>query len=274
MDPRHLRMLGLAVAIVAAGTGIYLFTSKKEQIPKEDPAEKAQAVARREKVRKSRDKVVPDLRVPLRPIDREILALAAKGFPGPDQVLRDALPKAAVNVNLIKDKPSDDGRVHQARLDLDRNTSTDEVWRFKEGGVVERDVTFEGKGTRDSYVLDGDAWKLTKGEGATAGAAPRPRELIMSDLRPLDREILALARKGINGSRSNDVLPGRDVRVDLQRGKQPSVNRVEIDFDRDGMLDEHWSLGPGGVRRFVSPADNGKFTEQYELKGDQWSRIE
>jgi hypothetical protein len=270
MDPRVLRMAGIGVAVVAIGAGIYVFTKDKEQPIKEDLTDKHAAVARRLERAKPKEAPPPDLKVPLRAFDLEVLSFVSRtGAEGP-MGQEDVLPRSPAKVSFMKENSPAGPRVARINIDLDRDRTIDETWYFGDEGLVQREVKFRGN-YRDRYVLEGEHWKLVKGIGATALVQPGEKKVTAVQLRPLDKEVLALVKQGIKSPRQLDVTPGREYKVSLHRGRDSTVTRVDIDMDRDGMLDESWSIR-GPVRRRVAPAGDGKFSEEYVLRDDQWVR--
>ena len=106
--------------------------------------------------------------------------------------------------------------------------------------------------------------------GAAADASP-------DALRPMDREILARAGKGISGDKAKDAIRGRAWKVNLyQDAGHSRVNRLKVDLDRDEKWDEKWTFtsdgGTDGVKRQVAPNDDESYTEEYRLDGERWRR--
>lgn len=274
MDPKQLKMVGLgvAVAVLAAG-GVYWKTRDKKGTPM--AATQAARLSKSEQRRQNRLKpayVLPvgDLTIPLRPIDKEILDRAGKSFPGQSLTAEDVMPTSLALVTLYKEKPEDSSAVRNVRVDLERNNSFDENWELGSDGSVTRDVT-AGRSYHDVWVLDADVWRLKRGLGATAGMVPHAIPKVTVALRPIDRQVLELTKKDIGMAVVNDAIPGA-ARVGVRRPVQSkAVSSAEIDLDRDGNVDEVWSLR-GEVMRRVSPADNGDYTEDYILENDKWVR--
>lgn len=95
--------------------------------------------------------------IPLRPMDREILARAVQPIPG-DKV-KDAIPGRSYKVNLYQD--SGETRVNRLKVDLDRDEKWDEKWTFPSGkDEVKRQVSPADDDTTytEEYRLRGDAW--------------------------------------------------------------------------------------------------------------------
>lgn len=202
---------------------------------------------------------VPDVSVPLRPLDQQIFALIAKqadarevkkAFPG--------TPRVALRLRGA-------GKVADVEMDLDGDDRLDERWRVESSGAAVRRARVRDGGREDVYNLEGDHWKLVAGSGKSATQeipAPVP-------LRPLDKQILAVAGK--RGKPTDDATPGKKVRVSLasERGSS-KLNRVKVDLDRDGEWDETWWVELPSVRRSVSPRDNGDYSERYRLVDGKW----
>ena len=61
-----------------------------------------------------------------------------------------------------------------------------------------------------------------------------------------------------------------EFRSDKDKGST-TWNRVKIDYNGNKQDDERWDFKPdGSVKRRVSPSDDGNFTEEYTLQGEQW----
>ncbi len=273
MDPKVLRMVGVGGAVVLAGAAVLYFrgSSDEEQQVAKSP-ERAQAVAKRQERREKRQNLEPEVegvKVPLRPFDREVLTLVAQGISQPIQIGLDVLPKSMANVSLHKPNADASSPISSVRIDLNRDRSIDEVWKIREDGKIEREATVSRSRYKDLYVLDGDHWVLIRGSGATMLLQPHVIPTVAADLRPLDRQILELVGKNMQVF---DALPGEPVKVSLvQQGRRKKITRVEVDLDRDNSSDERWTL-MGKIRRRVSPDDDGKFSEEWELKDDKWVR--
>ncbi len=102
------------------------------------------------------------------------------------------------------------------------------------------------------------------GRSARVGAGP---------LEAMDEEILRVAAR-TREAKVKDAFEGRPYKVNLYTEGTALANRLKIDLDRDEKWDEKWELpGTGareGVRRFVAPADDESYTQEYVLRGAAW----
>lgn len=105
---------------------------------------------------------------------------------------------------------------------------------------------------------------------ATVGATPAGTA--KSDLRPVDRDILAWRKTAVmSGDKVKDVFPGKPYKVDAYKDEGKSgVSRVKIDLDRDGKWDEKWDFEGDKVKRKVAPADDENYQLELRLDGDHW----
>ena len=232
----------------------------------------------------------------LRPMDREILALAKQSIGGEKK--KDALPGQPYKVNLYQDA----GRSTPNRLkvDLDRDDKWDEKWTFEEGGRVVRQVApADDERYTETWVRHGDNWLSPALLAGLAGSAipaerePAPGTAAPADsgrapgpaapagegtaLRPFDNEVLALGSRSLSGEKVKDALPGKTFKVNLyQDAGKTRVNRLKIDLDRDDKWDEKWTFEEEGgrveVKRQIAPADDEQYIEEYRLRAGRWVR--
>ena len=209
-------------------------------------------------------------RQPLRSIDRRVLERLKS--PVPEKV-KDAFAADAIKVNLYQDAGK--SLPNRVKLDLDRDDKFDEKWTV-EGDRISREISSaDDDQTYDQrWLLDGETW-AREGGAASASAPPpaAPAATSGDALRPMDDEVLALARAGISGDRVKDATAGKPYKVSLYRDAgQTGVNRLKIDLDRDDKWDEKWSIEGETVKRQVAPADDEKYSEEYRLRGGAWVR--
>ena len=90
-------------------------------------------------------------------------------------------------------------------------------------------------------------------------------------LRLADREGLGQRGKRIVGYESLDVKPTANFQMDVFQDKgQYTINRLTIDMDRDGKLDEAWVFDARGVVREVSESDDGTWSRTERWDGGGW----
>jgi hypothetical protein len=288
VDAKTLRVLAVGgVLVAAAGGGIYALTRGGDEprpkpkdgdtsgtsqpvadtpspprvfppppAPKKPPP---QATEPREPLK------VPDLHVPLRPLDKQILARLPKGLA--KGTVADAFPKAAWKVELAADG-SDRKKIGRIEVDSDRDGRGDERWRLGADGEVRREVRTDDRVYReDVYLLKGEEWQLVSGTGQSATPSPPP-EIV--PLRPVDTEVFALAKKG-SPVDIPDASPGKPYKIGLfhERGGK-SLSRAKIDLDRDGKWDEIWWVDLPLAKREVSPNDDERYTDVYRLRNGKW----
>ena len=95
----------------------------------------------------------------------------------------------------------------------------------------------------------------------------------------LHKDVLQLAKQPLTEGTSDGksrkwrVKRGKitiELRSDTDKGST-TWNRLKIDLDRDKQWDETWDLVPGKpVKRRTSPADDGNYTNTYDLQGERW----
>ena len=109
----------------------------------------------------------------------------------------------------------------------------------------------------------------TKSADATPSAALGPGVM---PLRDMDRAVLELAKTPLGGDKKKDALPGRPYKVNLYQDKGSSTpNRAKVDLNRNDKWDEKWTFEPDGkVTRQVAPADDERYTEEWQLAGERW----
>ena len=270
MKYKTFRNLVATVAVAGVGAGAWaLFSRDGHDAPAPSPAAVAVAPAT---VAPPAQAPTGD-RQPLRPIDRRILERLKS--PVAEKV-KDAFAADAIKVNLYQDagKPLP----NRVKLDLDRDDKFDEKWTV-DGDRISREISsVDDDQTYDQrWLLDGESWAR---EG-TASSAPQPTPTeppaagaeAGDALRPMDNEVLALARAGISGDRVKDATAGKPYKVSLYRDAgQTGVNRLKIDLDRDDKWDEKWSIEGETIKRQVAPADDEKYSQEYRLRGGAWVR--
>ncbi len=98
-----------------------------------------------------------------------------------------------------------------------------------------------------------------------AKETPRP------DARDLDQAVSRWIGSEFGGGRQDDVDPDGPHRIDLiQSEGSDTVDGIEVDVDRDGNVDERWTIEGAGVSREVSPSDDGNYTEKYAWIMQRW----
>jgi hypothetical protein len=118
--------------------------------------------------------------------------------------------------------------------------------------------------------------KLQQARRNMLSEAPRQEEAstrteVIVPLRDIDREILQIVYASNPESR-RDALPKATAQVNIRVSpKTRSVERVEIDLNRDGRIDERWTIGPN-VRRMVSLPDS-PLRDDYVLDADSWRLV-
>src|SRR5687767_7544120 len=141
-------------------------------------------------------------RQPLRPIDRRVLERLRAPIDGSDKV-KDAFETEAIKVNLYQD--AGHTLPNRVKLDLDRDDRFDEKWTV-EGARISREISSsdDDRSYDQRWLLDGETW-AREGTATAAVAPPPPAEPPPpaapppGALRPMDDEILRLARAGIAG---------------------------------------------------------------------------
>ncbi len=272
MKFKTFRNLVLGGVVVGAGAGGWaLFSRGDEPEPRAAPAVKPVAPAAPLAQRPAAPVEARADREPLRPIDRRILERLRTPISGGDKV-KDAWKSEAIKVNLYQD--AGHALPNRVKLDLDRDDRFDEKWTV-DGAHISREISsVDDDKTYDArLLLDGDDWVRESGT-APVEAAPDPDPPVGGiALRPMDQEILKLARAGISGERVKDATAGKPYKTSLYRDAgEAGVNRLKIDLDRDDKWDEKWTLEGDEVKRQVAPADDEKYAEEYRLRGGAWVR--
>lgn len=107
-----------------------------------------------------------------------------------------------------------------------------------------------------------------------APAAPEPDPSTSTELplRPMDRELLELAKRPIAGDKVKDAFPRARHKVNLYKDAgQTQVNRAKLDLDRDEKWDEKWTFeGAGKVKRQIAPNDDEQYSLEFRLEGERW----
>jgi hypothetical protein len=271
MKYKTFRNLVVAGGVAAAGAGGYALLSRDGAPPPVMPAS-APAPAPAAVPAPAPDPVAAPSgdRQPLRPIDRRVLERLKSPIAGGDKI-KDAFKTEAIKVNLYQD--AGQPLPNRAKLDLDRDDRFDEKWTVAAGGISREISSADDDATYDQrWLLDGEVW-VREGAAPATAAAPEPPPAAADGLRPMDREILDLARAGIRGDRVKDATAGKPYKVSLYRDAgSPGVNRLKVDLDRDDKWDEKWTFDGEAVKRQVAPADDEKYTEEYRLRAGAWAR--
>lgn len=94
--------------------------------------------------------------IALRPMDVEILAVAAANISG--DKLKDAVKGRAWKVNLYRD--AGESQVNRAKVDLDRDDKWDEKWTWKDGRITREVASNDDETYNWKFFLekDGKAW--------------------------------------------------------------------------------------------------------------------
>ncbi len=102
-----------------------------------------------------------------------------------------------------------------------------------------------------------------------------------ADFTDVHREILKMQKQPLSkGEDKGDSLRWvvsdagikAEFRSDKNKGSK-TWNRVKIDYNNNKQYEEKWDFKPdGGVKRQVSPNDDGNYTEEYKLQGEKWVR--
>src|SRR5262245_37600889 len=87
-------------------------------------------------------------------------------------------------------------------------------------------------------------------------------------LRDLDHHVLDYLKTS-SSAPGDDVLPKEVAKVTV--GKQGEDVEVTIDLDRDGRVEERWSIRAETTRRVVAMAPRGR--GEYFLDGDEWALV-
>jgi hypothetical protein len=96
-------------------------------------------------------------------------------------------------------------------------------------------------------------------------------------LRDVDLAILRRLNQNIPGEKVKDALGGR-IKVNIYRDAgNTRPNRVKIDLNRNDQWDEKWTVTWSGgepvILREVAPADDERYSEQYDLVDNaRWAR--
>jgi hypothetical protein len=92
-------------------------------------------------------------------------------------------------------------------------------------------------------------------------------------LRPMDRDIFAALTSGkITREQVPDLFPDRPYRVRLMGSPSDQhFSGLNIDLERNGKIDERWTMRPGAVERMVpnDPAADGQ-PVKYTLSHGRW----
>jgi hypothetical protein len=211
----------------------------------------------------------------LRPVDKDALALL--GRPVVDKI-KDGARGKPYKVNVY----SDDGRrFTRLKIDLDRDEKDDESWTVHEDGRIDRKVSTADDGNfnrHDELTLQG--WRPDAPPAPTTTTTPTtPTTTKMTaaagpgGLRPVDEELLRLARTLPVTDKVKDATKGRPYKVNLYSDDGARFGRAKIDLDRDDKWDESWTLGAdGSVERKVAPNDDENYSETWALAGQAWQR--
>ena len=110
-----------------------------------------------------------------------------------------------------------------------------------------------------------DGWSAPSGYSWSENSAS------ILTLRPMDSEIITrFVGRDLGAAAREDAIPGA-ARVDLfQDAPATTLTRVEVDADRDGLLDERWEVDGAYVIRNLSPGGDGDFSERYKLRDGLW----
>lgn len=110
--------------------------------------------------------------------------------------------------------------------------------------------------------------------GTHMGDAVRATFLDLPAERPIDRRVLPLIRKPIEGVKLEDAVPTAKERVDIYQDEGATKpNRVEFDLDRDGQIDEIWDVSEELVKRSFMPDVEGKMTVRQIWKDRRWKEM-
>jgi len=92
--------------------------------------------------------------------------------------------------------------------------------------------------------------------------------------QPFDGDALAWRGRSVGAVGVADASKGRPYRIAVfQDVGQPTVNRVKVDADRDGIWDDELTFAPGSALMQHAPAGDGKLIETYRWTGSGWRRI-
>ncbi len=132
------------------------------------------------------------------------------------------------------------------------------------------------RGSHDAATVTGTVpERAAPPVSAPANRAPLPTGSSADaeqSLRPMDAEILAAARAGMDRGKAKDIFPRAPYKVSLYEDDSKTWgNRVKVDLNGDQKWDEKWEFSASGdVRRQVAPADDEHYTEEYVLVGKSW----
>ena len=90
-------------------------------------------------------------------------------------------------------------------------------------------------------------------------------------LRDVDRELVSWAGKDLGSDKIKDAKKGKAWKINLyQDAGESKMNRAKVDLDRDDKWDEKWTFDGANISRQVAPADDEKYTDEYDWDGSQW----
>lgn len=286
MDSKVRRIAIVGSAVALAGAGIFLATQAgTDDSPTKKKKKESDGIST-PVVRKPRSLEKPTgpvaltsataLRIPTRPIDRDVEEAINKSFEEATMYKADVFPGGVVSVTLQKASHDAGVPVIRAILDLNRDGQADETWNVLRDGSILRTATI--KSYRDTWRKVEDTWVLQEGMAATMFLQPikraAPEE---SPLRDIDKRLLELADRDLVAPRVTDNLGGAKV-VLTRPAKGKRANRVDIDLDGDGVNDEHWVLADQVTRMVSTPkaGEEGAPKAAFRLSVDRahWVKLQ
>ncbi|MBX2803333.1 MAG: hypothetical protein KTR31_36975 [Myxococcales bacterium] len=91
---------------------------------------------------------------------------------------------------------------------------------------------------------------------------------------PSDRMVLPFAGRSLKTAERTDVADGKPFAIHVfQDPGHDTINRAQVDRDRDGTWDERWTFRENGeITRRVSRDDDGTYGEPWRWTGSGWTR--
>lgn len=126
------------------------------------------------------------------------------------------------------------------------------------------------------YKHDERAYKVevaaeAEAAGISSDLPEDERAAVLDKLRPVDRFLLKKRGADLGQAKIKDATKGEDYKVNLYQDEgAAALNRAKVDLDRDDKWDEKWTFTDDGVKRQVSPADDGEYPKAFIWNGTEW----